>query len=122
MGPSLVSNVAFCGAEPGFKEATDLCSGFEVVEEAEADVAKDFPPTICHLGRILRAVGLVTSSFDAVETFLDAAAALLLSMDKIYRSFFIWPDPPGSSHCLKITQKVAFVIFNFLHFPSIFVI
>ena len=93
MGPSLVSNVAFCGAEPGFKEATDLCSGFEVVE---ADVAKDFPPTICHLGRILLAVGLVTSwasSFDAVETFLDAAAALL-SMDKIYRSFFIW-KPEG---------------------------
>ena len=113
-----MSKVAFCGAEPGFKEATDLCSGFEVVEEAEADVAKDFPPTICHLGRILRAVGLVTSSFDAVETFLDAAAALLLSMDKIYRSFFIWPDPPGrrGSHCLKITQNIAF---EFWHFAPI---
>ena len=81
-----MSNVAFCGAEPGFKEATGLCSGFEAV-------SKDFPPTICHLGRIRRAVGLVTSSsFDAVETFLDAAAREApMDTHKIYRSFFIRP-------------------------------
>ena len=81
IGPSLVKSVAFCGADPGFKEATGLCSGFEAAAEA-----KDFPPTICHLGRIR--VGLLTSSFDAVAT-----AALLLTQSAkeiqvIFHSYF----------------------------------
>ena len=41
-GPFWVSSVAFCGADPGFKEATGLCSGLEAAD-----------PTICHFGRDL---------------------------------------------------------------------
>ena len=37
-----MSSVAFCGADPGFKEATGLCSGLEAAD-----------PTICHFGRDL---------------------------------------------------------------------
>ena len=43
-GPFWVSSVAFCGADPGFKEATGLCSGLEAAD-----------PTICHFGRDLAA-------------------------------------------------------------------
>ncbi len=45
-GPFSVSNVAFCGADPGFKEATGLCSGLEV----EAFTPEAPAPTICHFG------------------------------------------------------------------------
>ena len=41
-GPFWVSSVAFWGADPGFKEATGLCSGLEAAD-----------PTICHFGRDL---------------------------------------------------------------------
>ena len=43
-GPFWVSSVAFCGADPGFKEATGLCSGLEAAD-----------PTIRHFGRDLAA-------------------------------------------------------------------
>ena len=43
-GPFWVSSVAFWGADPGFKEATGLCSGLEAAD-----------PTICHFGRDLAA-------------------------------------------------------------------
>ena len=41
-GPFWVSRVAFCGADPSFKEATGLCSGLEAAD-----------PTIRHFGRDL---------------------------------------------------------------------
>ena len=77
-GPFWVSSVAFWGADPGFKEATGLCSGLEAAD-----------PTICHFGRDLAACswsvtdGAVTVVKASNQNELCRLNILFLSADRL---------------------------------------
>ena len=70
-GPFWVSSVAFWGADPGFKEATGLCSGLEAAD-----------PTICHFGRDLAACSW--SVTDGAVTVKDSNQNELCRLNKLF--------------------------------------